>query len=101
MMKTVRTVDTLRETLRTWQIVGETTALVPTMGYLHEAHQALIRAGRAQCDRTVVSIFVNPKQFGPNEDFETYPRKEERDLEILENCGEEKILNFREWIDSH
>ena len=92
MMKTVRTVDTLRETLRTWQIVGETTALVPTMGYLHEAHQALIRAGRAQCDRTVVSIFVNPKQFGPNEDFETYPRKEERDLEILENCGVDLVF---------
>ena len=75
MAKIVRTIDTLRETVRAWQMAGETTALVPTMGYLHEAHQALIKTGRARSDRTVVSIFVNPKQFGPNEDFKTYPRQ--------------------------
>ena len=92
MAKIVRTIDTLRETVRAWQMAGETTALVPTMGYLHDAHQALIKAGRAKSDRTVVSIFVNPKQYGPNEDFKSYPRQEKRDLEILEACGADLVF---------
>ena len=73
-------------------MAGETAALIPTMGYLHDAHLALIKAGRAQSDRTVVSIFVNPKQFGPNEDFKTYPRQEKRDLEKLEACGTDLVF---------
>ena len=66
---------------------GKTIALVPTMGYLHEGHLSLLRAGRDAADILVISIFVNPLQFGANEDFNVYPRDMERDLELAESCG--------------
>jgi pantoate--beta-alanine ligase len=66
---------------------GETIGLVPTMGYLHEGHLSLARKSINNCDRTVVSIFVNPRQFGPNEDLDTYPRDEESDRSKLERLG--------------
>ncbi len=78
-----RNVDDLRRQVSAWRAAGESIALVPTMGALHDAHMRLVEAGQHACQRTVVSIFVNPKQFGENEDFGTYPRTEQADLDKL------------------
>ncbi|HET6997864.1 MAG TPA: pantoate--beta-alanine ligase [Solirubrobacterales bacterium] len=66
---------------------GKTIGLVPTMGYLHEGHLSLLRAARAECDLVVMSLFVNPTQFGPGEDLDRYPRDEERDLRLASEAG--------------
>ena len=68
-----------------------TTGLVPTMGALHDGHRALLRAARAENDRVVMSLFVNPAQFGPGEDFDRYPRDEQRDREIAEREGVDEV----------
>jgi pantoate--beta-alanine ligase len=87
-LPTVRTVAALRAHVRVWRERGETVALVPTMGALHPGHLALVRMARQQADRVVASVFVNPTQFGPKEDFAAYPRDEVRDAELLsaERC---------------
>ena len=76
-------VATLRRALAGWRRAGERIALVPTMGALHEGHLALVRLARAESERVVVSIFVNPTQFAPNEDFSAYPRTLDEDLAKL------------------
>src|SRR5262247_4480314 len=77
----------LRAVLDPWRNAGSKIALVPTMGALHEGHLALVRQARASADKVVVSIFVNPAQFAPHEDFGRYPRTFETDREKLERTG--------------
>jgi pantoate--beta-alanine ligase len=76
-------ISLLRETVAQWRAAGESIALVPTMGALHAGHIALVKAAQAHAKRVVVSIFVNPTQFGPNEDFSRYPRPLAKDLAML------------------
>jgi len=82
-----RTVASLRGAVAGWRARQETVALVPTMGALHRGHLALVQAARRQCDRVVASLFVNPKQFGPREDFTAYPRDEAADLAKFREGG--------------
>lgn len=86
-MQTVRSLEALREAVSAFRRAGERVALVPTMGALHSGHMALVDAARRAADRVVVSIFVNPTQFGPNEDFARYPRKEAQDSRMLAGAG--------------
>ena len=69
-----RTIAEVRKTVAEWRKEGLSVGLVPTMGYLHEGHASLVDKAVSQCDRVVASVFVNPTQFGPNEDLATYPR---------------------------
>ena len=92
-MKIAKTVDEVREVVKAWRKEGLTVGLVPTMGYLHAGHQSLIAASVAGNDRTVVSVFVNPMQFGPTEDLESYPRDLNRDAELCEKTGADLIFN--------
>jgi pantoate--beta-alanine ligase len=82
-MQTVQDAAALRATIRGWRSNGQTVGFVPTMGNLHAGHQSLIRLARARADKVVASIFVNPTQFGPNEDFERYPRTLAQDSAAL------------------
>ena len=92
-MKIVSTVEQVREEVKKWRQQGLTVGLVPTMGYLHEGHKSLIDKAVAQNDKVVVSVFVNPIQFGPTEDLATYPRDLERDAALCEDAGAALILH--------
>ena len=92
-MEIVKTVGEIRDIVKAWRREGLTVGLVPTMGYLHEGHQSLIARSAAQNDRTVVSVFVNPIQFGPNEDLEAYPRDIERDKASVVAAGGDVIFH--------
>ena len=88
----VRSVAELRRVVGEWRRADESIALVPTMGALHDGHLALVRAAKARTGRTIVTIFVNPKQFGPREDFSAYPRGEARDIALLTGAGADLLF---------
>jgi pantoate--beta-alanine ligase len=87
MLPTVSTIHDLRTALLQWREAGESVALVPTMGALHKGHMSLVSAAQKMAKRTVVSIFVNPAQFGPKEDLSKYPRPLEADQKLLTQAG--------------
>ncbi|HBX66761.1 MAG: pantoate--beta-alanine ligase [Balneola sp.] len=86
-MKQIASINEIREAVAGLRADGKTIAFVPTMGALHEGHLSLIRLAKENADEVVVSIYVNPEQFGPNEDFESYPRQMEEDLKACEKEG--------------
>jgi len=87
-----RTIADLRRHIALWRKARERIGLVPTMGALHEGHLALVRAAKAECDRVVASIFVNPKQFAPSEDLASYPRRETADFDVLRAAGVDLVF---------
>lgn len=86
-MKTIETVGEMTELAKAWRKEGKQVGLVPTMGYLHQGHLSLAKAAKLDCDIVVMSIFVNPTQFGPNEDYEAYPRDLSHDQALAESVG--------------
>ena len=92
-MKVVGTIKEVRELVKEWKKNGETVGFVPTMGYLHEGHGSLITKARENNDKVVVSIFVNPMQFGPTEDLDSYPRDLEKDSKFCESLGADLIFH--------
>lgn len=92
-MQVVETIKEVREQVAAWRKEGLTVGLVPTMGYLHEGHKSLITKAVAENDRVVVSDFVNPIQFGPTEDLQTYPRDLERDSKLCSEAGANLIFH--------
>lgn len=93
MIQVVHTIKEVREQVKAWRAQGLTVGFVPTMGYLHEGHQSLIARSVAENDRTVVSVFVNPMQFAPTEDLESYPRDLEADTSLCDATGADLIFN--------
>lgn len=92
-MKIINNIKEIRKQVKDWKNDGLSVALVPTMGYLHEGHESLIKKASEDNDKVIVSIFVNPMQFGINEDLSTYPRDIDRDSSICEKNGASVIFN--------
>ena len=92
-MQVTKTFKETRDIVKEWKREGLTVGLVPTMGFLHEGHASLIKRAREENDRVAVSVFVNPTQFGPNEDLEAYPRDFERDSALCEGIGADLIFH--------
>lgn len=93
MIPVVKTIEEVRKYVKAWRKEGLSVGLVPTMGFLHEGHRSLIERAAKENDRVVVSDFVNPTQFGPNEDFEAYPRDIEKDAALCSDAGAAIIFN--------
>lgn len=93
MISVVSTVNEVRQQVKAWKKEGLTVGFVPTMGYLHEGHQSLVKKAVEENDRVVVSIFVNPIQFAPNEDLATYPRDLEADTKLCDSTGADLIFH--------
>ena len=91
-MNVTASISEVRQTIKEWKKAGLTVGFVPTMGALHEGHLYLLQLARQKADKVVVSIFVNPKQFGPNEDFDNYPRKLQKDLDLCEAQGADLVF---------
>lgn len=110
-MTTVQSVKEMKALVRDWRAAGRTIGFVPTMGFLHEGHLSLVRASRSRCDVTLVSVFVNPAQFGPREDFQRYPRDLGRDAALLQSEGVDVLFaplaadiyppGYRTWVEVH
>jgi len=92
-MKIVKTIDQVRSEIKAAKLEGKNVGYVPTMGYLHDGHGSLIKEARKNNDYVVVSIFVNPMQFGPTEDLASYPRDLDKDAALCESLGVDLIFN--------
>ena len=92
-MQTVKTINEVRKQIKEWKQQGYTIGFVPTMGYLHEGHASLMKKARTECDRVVASIFVNPMQFGANEDLDSYPRDLQADEKLCDLIGVDLIFH--------
>lgn len=92
-MKIITTVAEMKAQVAEWKSEGLTIGLTPTMGALHEGHMSLMERARKECDRVVASVFVNPIQFGPNEDYDAYPRDLDRDAAIAESKGVDVVFH--------
>ena len=92
----LRSVAEMRQMARGWRAAGQIVGVVPTMGALHEGHLSLVRAARAECDRVIVTIFVNPKQFNNPDDLMRYPRTEEADAALLATVGVLSLIHISE-----
>src|ERR1700726_2749461 len=108
-LETIHPIDWMKQLTRDARVSGRPIGFVPTMGALHEGHMSLVRAAEAECQPVIASIFVNPTQFAPNEDFQKYPRTFDSDRSQLEKAGVDYLFapesaemyppGFRTWVN--